>query len=61
MANALPMTLRVYRRLSSVAVPLAPALIKRRLKQGKEDPVGRRGAVKSFRDVYHEEGDGHRG
>jgi 3-deoxy-D-manno-octulosonic-acid transferase len=38
MANALPMTLRVYRRLSSVAVPLAPALIKRRLKQGKEDP-----------------------
>src|SRR5579871_6370287 len=38
MANVLPMTLRVYRRLSSVAVPLAPALIKRRLKQGKEDP-----------------------
>ena len=44
MANALPMTLRVYRRLSSVAVPLAPALIKRRLMQGKEDPerVGER-------------------
>ena len=39
MANVLPMTLRVYRRLSSVAVPLAPALIKRRLKQGKEDPA----------------------
>jgi 3-deoxy-D-manno-octulosonic-acid transferase len=39
MPNALPMTLRVYRRLSSVAVPLAPALIKRRLKQGKEDPA----------------------
>lgn len=39
MANALPMTLRVYQRLSSVAVPLAPALIKRRLKQGKEDPA----------------------
>lgn len=38
MASALPMTLRVYRRLSSVAAPLAPALIKRRLKQGKEDP-----------------------
>src|ERR1700757_3974324 len=38
MANALPMTLRVYRRLSSVVIPLAPALIKRRLKQGKEDP-----------------------
>ncbi|MDE1934886.1 3-deoxy-D-manno-octulosonic acid transferase [Bradyrhizobium sp.] len=44
MANALPMTLRVYRRLSSAAVPLAPALIKRRLMQGKEDPerVGER-------------------
>src|SRR6202046_1912418 len=39
MASALPMTLRVYRRLSSVAVPFAPALIKRRLKQGKEDPA----------------------
>src|SRR6201986_3385885 len=38
MASSLPMTLRLYRRLSSVAVPLAPALIKRRLKQGKEDP-----------------------
>src|SRR6201994_1128284 len=37
MASSLPMTLRVYRRLSTVAVPLAPALIKRRLKQGKED------------------------
>ena len=39
MANSLPMTLRVYRRLSSAVVPLAPALIKRRLKQGKEDPA----------------------
>src|ERR1700730_12066926 len=39
MASAWPMTLRVYRRLSSVAVPFAPALIKRRLKQGKEDPA----------------------
>jgi 3-deoxy-D-manno-octulosonic-acid transferase len=37
-ANSLPMTLRVYRRLSSVVVPLAPALINRRLRQGKEDP-----------------------
>jgi 3-deoxy-D-manno-octulosonic-acid transferase len=38
------MTLRVYRRLSSAMVPLAPALIKRRLKLGKEDPerVGER-------------------
>src|ERR1700742_1880665 len=33
------MTLRVYRKLSSAMVPLAPALIKRRLKLGKEDPA----------------------
>jgi len=33
------MTLRMYRRLASGLVPLAPALIKRRLKQGKEDPA----------------------
>jgi 3-deoxy-D-manno-octulosonic-acid transferase len=39
MADSLPMTLRVYQRLASGLVPLAPALIKRRLKQGKEDPV----------------------
>ena len=39
MANSLPMTLRVYRKLSSAMVPLAPALIKRRLKLGKEDPA----------------------
>ncbi len=39
MANSLPMTLRVYRRLSAAVVPLAPALIKRRLKHGKEDPA----------------------
>jgi len=39
MANSLPMTLRVYRTLSSVVVPLASVLIKRRLKQGKEDPA----------------------
>src|ERR1700741_5056211 len=37
--NSLPMTLRVYQTLSSAVVPLAPALIKRRLKQGKEDPA----------------------
>jgi 3-deoxy-D-manno-octulosonic-acid transferase len=44
LANSLPMTLRVYRKLSFAVVPLAPALIKRRLKQGKEDPerVGER-------------------
>src|SRR3954467_6076359 len=39
MANSLPMALRVYRKLSVAMVPLAPALIKRRLKQGKEDPA----------------------
>ena len=38
MANALPMTLRFYRGLSSAIVPLSPALIRRRLKLGKEDP-----------------------
>src|SRR5437868_11134733 len=47
MANSLPMALRVYRRLSTAMVPLAPALIKRRLKQGKEDParVGERRGI----------------
>ena len=39
MANPLPMTLRVYRKLSYAMVPLSPALISRRLKLGKEDPV----------------------
>ena len=39
MADALPITLRIYQRLSAAAAPLAPALIKRRLKQGKEDPA----------------------
>ena len=47
MANSLPMTLRVYRKLSSAMVPLSPALINRRLKLGKEDParVGERRGV----------------
>src|ERR1700737_4556379 len=39
MANSLPMTLRVYRKLSFAVMPLPPALIKRRLKLGKEDPA----------------------
>ena len=41
------MTLRVYQKLSSAMVPLAPALISRRLKLGKEDParVGERRGV----------------
>jgi len=54
MANSLPMTLRVYQKLSSAAMPLAPALIKRRLKQGKEDParVGeRRGMSRDIRPL----------
>ena len=54
MANPLPMTLRVYRKLSSAMVPLAPALINRRLKLGKEDPerVGeRRGVSADVRPV----------
>jgi 3-deoxy-D-manno-octulosonic-acid transferase len=37
MTGSLPMSLRVYRTLSAAAMPLAPLLIKRRLKQGKED------------------------
>src|SRR3977135_726749 len=47
LANPLPITLRVYRKLSKAMVPLAPALIKRRLKQGKEDParVGERRGI----------------
>src|ERR1044072_5761036 len=52
MPNSLPITLRMYRRLASGLVPLAPALIKRRLKQGKEDParVGeRRGLSRDVR------------
>src|SRR5260221_3356970 len=52
LANSLPMTLRVYQKLSAAVVPLAPALIKRRLKQGKEDParVGeRRGMSRDIR------------
>lgn len=54
MANPLPMTLRVYRKLSSAMVPLAPALISRRLRLGKEDPerVGeRRGVSADVRPV----------
>jgi 3-deoxy-D-manno-octulosonic-acid transferase len=54
LADPLPMTLRVYRRLSSAMVPLSPALINRRLKLGKEDParVGeRRGFSADVRPV----------
>jgi 3-deoxy-D-manno-octulosonic-acid transferase len=54
LAEPLPMTLRVYRKLSSAMVPLSPALINRRLKLGKEDParVGeRRGVSADVRPV----------
>src|SRR6476469_11023357 len=50
--GSLPLTLRMYRRLARGLVPLAPVLIKRRLKQGKEDParVGeRRGLSRDVR------------
>jgi 3-deoxy-D-manno-octulosonic-acid transferase len=52
LTDSLPMTLRFYRRLSCAAAPLVPALIRRRLKQGKEDPerVGeRRGVSRDMR------------
>jgi len=44
LANPLPMELGVYRKCRPRWLPLAPALIKRRWKQGKEDPerVGER-------------------
>src|SRR5690242_5833735 len=47
LASSLPMTLRVYRKLSSAMVPVVPALIKRRLELGKEVPehVGERRGV----------------
>ena len=38
-SETLPLPLRIYQRLSTAVVPLAPALIRRRLKQGKEDPA----------------------
>lgn len=39
MPNALPITLRAYRRLSAALTPLAPVLIRQRLKKNKEDPT----------------------
>ena len=54
MPNSLPMMLRLYQKLSAAAVPLAPVLIKRRLKQGKEDParIGeRRGMTRDIRPL----------
>jgi 3-deoxy-D-manno-octulosonic-acid transferase len=37
-AERLPLTLRTYRRLAEAATPLAPLLLARRLKRGKEHP-----------------------
>ena len=43
------MTLRLYRKLSALATPLSGAVIRRRLKQGKEDPdrIGERRGIAS--------------
>jgi 3-deoxy-D-manno-octulosonic-acid transferase len=52
MASSLPMTLRVYQKLSAAMMPLTPAMIRRRMKQGKEDParIGeRRGISRDIR------------
>ena len=38
MPERLPLTLRTYRRLAAAATPLAPMLLARRLKRGKEHP-----------------------
>ncbi|WP_439926043.1 3-deoxy-D-manno-octulosonic acid transferase [Nitrobacter sp. JJSN] len=48
----MPATLRFYSRLSAAAAPLTPALLKRRLKLGKEDPARideRRGITRQLR------------
>lgn len=39
MAERLPLGLRLYRRAMAAATPLAPLLLSRRLKRGKEDPA----------------------
>lgn len=52
MADDLPLTLRVYRGLSSAAAPFAGALARHRLKQGKEDEARieeRRGVSRAVR------------
>jgi len=38
-AERLPLTLRAYRRVAAAATPLAPLLLARRLRRGKEDPA----------------------
>lgn len=52
MPNALPISLRIYRKISELAAPFAPLLIKRRLKRHKEDAARadeRRGITKLAR------------
>lgn len=39
MPETLPIALRAYRKLSAICTPLASVLIRRRLKQSKEDPA----------------------
>src|SRR5438105_8146925 len=54
LVDPLPMTLRVYRKLSTAMVPLAPALIRQRLRLGKEDPermAERRGLTRDVRPL----------
>jgi len=54
MPDPVPMTLRVYHRLTAALAPLAPLWIGRRLKQGKEDAerVGeRRGVTRDARPL----------
>src|SRR5438105_15194078 len=54
LVDPLPMTLRVYRKLSSAMAPLAPALIRQRLRLGKEDPermAERRGLTRDVRPL----------
>src|SRR5438477_12368447 len=55
MVNSLPMTLRVYRKLSFAVVPLARARVKRRLRLGKEDPA-RIGERQGFSDAVRPRG-----
>jgi 3-deoxy-D-manno-octulosonic-acid transferase len=49
MAHDLPLTLRAYRRLSAAAAPLTGLLVRRRLRQGKEesDRIGERRGISS--------------
>ena len=47
LGERLPLTLRAYRRLAASAAPLAPLVLTRRLKRGKEHPtrIGERRGV----------------